>query len=42
MNIIFAGLLLVGTPVLGVFLARLIRGIRERKAVYERLHRYTH
>jgi hypothetical protein len=42
MNIIFAGLLIVGTPALIALLARRKRADRESKAVDERMYRWTH
>ena len=42
MNIIFAGLLIVGTPALIALLARRKRADQESKAVDERLYRCTH
>ncbi len=42
MNIIFAGLLIVGIPALAAFLAHRKRAGRESKVVDERLYRWTH
>ena len=42
MNMIFASFLIVTFLVLGAFLARLTRAVRLRRAIDERLYRYTH